>query len=73
MPRMGIQEIASEVTGRYRTTQDMVSEGLREAILGGTLAGGEALRQEEIGERFGVSRIPVREALRRSGYLYLHP
>ncbi|WP_047865229.1 GntR family transcriptional regulator [Rubrobacter aplysinae] len=73
---MGIQEIAFEVTGRYRTTQDMVSEGLREAILGGTLAGGEALRQEELGERFGVSRIPVREALRQlegEGLVEFHP
>jgi DNA-binding GntR family transcriptional regulator len=65
MLRMGIEDIAYEAAGRYRTTQDMVSGGLREAILGGTLAGGEPLRQEELAERFGVSRIPVREALRQ--------
>lgn len=39
--------------------------GLRDAILSGALAGGQPLRQEEIAERFGVSRSPVREALRQ--------
>lgn len=62
---MGIDEIVAEATGRYRTTQDMVAGGLRGAILGGALAGGDPLRQEELAERFGVSRIPVREALRQ--------
>lgn len=61
---MGMKEIAARSMGRYRTTQDMVAGGLREAILGGVLEGGAPLRQEEIADRFGVSRIPVREALR---------
>ncbi len=43
----------------------MVAGGLRDAILSGTLAGGQPLRQEEIARRFGVSKIPVREALRQ--------
>ncbi|MDP9457940.1 MAG: GntR family transcriptional regulator [Actinomycetota bacterium] len=50
---------------RYRTTQDMVTGELRKGILNGVLEGGQPLRQEDIAERFGVSRIPVREALRR--------
>lgn len=62
---MSLEEIVAEATGRYRTTQDMVAGGLRGAILGGALTGGEPLRQEELAERFGVSRIPVREALRQ--------
>lgn len=62
---MGLEEIVAEATDRYRTTQDMVAGGLRGAILGGALVGGEPLRQEELAERFGVSRIPVREALRQ--------
>lgn len=37
---------------------------LREAILDGTLAGGEVLNQVQLSRRFGVSRTPVREALR---------
>lgn len=62
---MGIQDLALDEVRRYRTTQDMVTGELRKGILNGVLAGGEPLRQEDIAERFGVSRIPVREALRR--------
>ena len=44
---------------------DAVTESLRALILDGTLASGLQLRQEELAQRFGVSRIPVREALGR--------
>lgn len=37
---------------------------LREQILRGDLAPGSRIRQEDIAARFGVSRVPVREALR---------
>jgi DNA-binding GntR family transcriptional regulator len=36
---------------------------VRSSILDGTLAGGMQLRQEALAQQFGVSRIPVREAL----------
>ncbi len=45
--------------------QEIVTETLREAILRGQLKPGERLDQIEIAERLGVSRMPVREALRR--------
>jgi DNA-binding GntR family transcriptional regulator len=41
-----------------------VASYLREAILGGQLRPGDRIRQEEVAERFGASRLPVREALR---------
>lgn len=41
-----------------------VADHLRRAILGGEIAPGEWIRQEEVAERFGSSRLPVREALR---------
>lgn len=44
---------------------DTVTEALRALILDGTLGIGLALRQEDLARRFGVSRIPVREALGR--------
>lgn len=65
MPGMGLEEVAEKASRRYRTTQGMVAGGLRDAILSGVLAGGQPLRQDEIAESFGVSRMPVREALRQ--------
>ena len=44
---------------------DEVYSRLGEAILDGTLAPGERLRDQELAERLGVSRTPVREALQR--------
>ncbi|MFJ6199943.1 GntR family transcriptional regulator [Micromonospora sp. NPDC092111] len=41
-----------------------IADHLRSAILSGELAPGTRLRQEEIAEQHGSSRIPVREALR---------
>lgn len=48
-----------------RPAPEVVREGLREAILSGELAEGLQLRQDQIAEQFGTSRIPVREALRQ--------
>jgi len=41
-----------------------LAETLRAEILNGTLAPGERIVQEDIAERFGASRQPVRDALR---------
>lgn len=38
---------------------------LREEIMAGTLAAGTRLRETEVAQRFGVSRTPVREALKK--------
>lgn len=48
-----------------RTTVDLVLEALRQRILSGQLRPGAPLRQEALAEELGVSRIPVREAIRR--------
>jgi DNA-binding GntR family transcriptional regulator len=48
-----------------RLSVDAVADALRADILRGTIAVGEALRQETLAQRFGVSHIPVREALRQ--------
>ena len=41
-----------------------VAKALRELILEGELAGGEKIREKELTERFGVSRTPLREAMK---------
>jgi DNA-binding GntR family transcriptional regulator len=51
-----------------QTAQDIVLASMRDAILSGQLPPGSKLRQEKLAERFGTSRIPVREALRALEY-----
>ncbi|QUS38262.1 GntR family transcriptional regulator [Tardiphaga alba] len=48
---------------KHRTLSAMITDQLRQAILDGTYPAGAQLRQDALGEAYGVSRIPVREAL----------
>lgn len=59
----GLQQLAAKFSTGYRSIGDMVYDILRDAILGGTLAPGQKLRQETLAEIIGVSRVPVRSAL----------
>lgn len=55
---------------------DIIAAALREAIISGALSGGRQLRQVELAAEFGVSVIPVREALRQlaaEGFVVSHP
>ncbi|MFA5595719.1 MAG: GntR family transcriptional regulator [Trueperaceae bacterium] len=48
-----------------KTTPDLIAEQLRQDIAAGRYPDGAALRQDELARRFGVSKIPVREALQQ--------
>jgi DNA-binding GntR family transcriptional regulator len=52
------------VYGPLTTAHQVVLDGLRGLVVTGELPPGAAIRQDEIAERFGVSRVPVREALK---------
>ncbi|WP_028238783.1 GntR family transcriptional regulator [Stutzerimonas azotifigens] len=54
-PNLGITPTASEVIAKH----------LRDAIVSGQFAEGEPIRQDDIAGLFNVSKIPVREALKR--------
>jgi DNA-binding GntR family transcriptional regulator len=58
-------DVAEPDADGYQPISATILRGVRDLILDGRLAPGERIRQEALAERFGVSRIPVREALRQ--------
>jgi DNA-binding GntR family transcriptional regulator len=50
--------------GSAGSASQRVADYLRDAILGGDIGPGQRVRQEVVAQRFGASRLPVREALR---------
>jgi len=76
MPRSDPTTAAHEKDGGYEPRAEQVARWLREAIYDGRLEAGQPVRQEAIAEELGVSRIPVREALRQletEGLVVLRP
>lgn len=51
--------------GAWASVADTVLERLKEAILGGELRPGSKISEPEMARRFGISRAPLREAIRR--------
>jgi DNA-binding GntR family transcriptional regulator len=60
----GLKAWARDI-GRQASSADVIYDALRDAIIRGEIAEGEALRQDSIAQMFNVSRIPVREAMQR--------
>lgn len=48
----------------FQTVQETIADTLRESIINGEYKPGDRLVQDDIADRYGVSRIPVREAMR---------
>lgn len=68
--------VASQNIKLYKTTPSLIADALRQAILEGVIQGGQVLRQEELATSFGVSRMPIREALHQleaEGWLTIYP
>lgn len=49
----------------YKPLRELVFESLREAIISGQLSPGERMMEIQLAEEMGVSRTPVREAIRK--------
>ncbi len=64
MPEM-LEKLAERHLGGRDGLPDAIARALREAIFEGVFAPNERLHQDEIAQRFEVSRVPVREALAR--------
>ena len=61
---------------RYQTLREKIVDYLKESIIKGHLKPGERIAEPELAEKFGVSRTPVREALRQlesEGFLTVLP
>jgi DNA-binding GntR family transcriptional regulator len=72
---MSIAAQATLLRAARASTPEVIADVLRALILGGQLEGGQPLRQNTIANWFGVSHIPVREALRQltaEGLVELH-
>jgi len=73
---MDLNSYLSEFPRQSPTAVEMVCRVLRQAILDGAIKGDSMLRQEELAKKFGVSRVPVREALLKlegEGLVETHP
>jgi DNA-binding GntR family transcriptional regulator len=62
---MSLTRLPELVRNDASNSVDAVAEALRTAILQGQLVGGQVLRQETLANQLGVSRLPVREAIRQ--------
>lgn len=60
---MSLDPYAANFPVSSPTMTSSVARLLRQAILDGALPGGSVIRQEEVARKFGVSRVPIREAL----------
>lgn len=62
---MTLTDLLPQLQGAGQAKPEAVTEILREAILRGVYASGQPLRQEDLAAQLGVSRMPIRDALKR--------
>ncbi|NLW48955.1 MAG: GntR family transcriptional regulator [Firmicutes bacterium] len=62
---MGRQPLVPIRLDNYKPLRELVFESIREAIISGQLQAGERLMEIQLAEEMGVSRTPVREAIRK--------
>lgn len=60
-----VRKLSSMRLENYKPLRELVFQALKEAIIGGELKPGERLMEVQLAEEMGVSRTPVREAIRK--------
>lgn len=76
MQEVNVAPLKLEAAPIFMTLEEYVASKLREAILKGYLKPGEKIDQNEVAELLGVSRSPVRDALKKlaaEGLVQIHP
>jgi DNA-binding GntR family transcriptional regulator len=71
-----VSEAAGEDRGERTLLSEQIRKALTDEITSGALPAGSALDEQQLAERFGASRTPVREALRQlstSGLVEMRP
>ncbi len=61
---------------KHLTLREKILENIRDAIISGALKAGSRVSEPDLAERYGISRTPIREALRQlesEGYLTVIP
>lgn len=73
---VGLTDSPMNLSVEQKPLRELVAEKLRDLILNGQLTAGTALRESRVAAEFGVSRNPVREAIRSleaAGLVDVHP
>jgi DNA-binding GntR family transcriptional regulator len=65
-----------KIKEKHLTLREKILESIRDAIISGAITSGSRVSEPDLAERFGISRTPIREALRQlesEGYLTVIP
>ncbi len=62
---MPLRDTQVQDLGKAQTASDIILKFIRDSIADGSLDEGEPIRQDDVARLFNVSKIPVREALKR--------
>ncbi len=76
MGEQGIEKLLPVKLDSYKPLREVVFDAVREAIIQGVLSPGERLMEFQLAEQLGVSRTPVREAIRKlelEGFVIMIP
>jgi DNA-binding GntR family transcriptional regulator len=71
-----IHDASGDSPREYQTMAELAFRRLRDAVMQGTLQPGDRVPQEQVAAELGISRMPLREALRRleeRGFVTIRP